>query len=308
MERIRQCDVESVSFDVPSIVHFDISVLEESPTTGEIRSSRFLGRTIRLSESQLRTEYLYQEFSPRVGVREKELYLQHSPEEKIKANVGATDIPYDFFSHSYDKLSAPDGLQLREANPYSLLLSGTGLIGINAQKTKPFQALCAQFRPLKGADNYIVQSGGASVVKLDFDDKDPWKIVKFAALFPEGSAIAAREYKKKVTSIEDCKDFLPVTVGEAKWMELTDGTHVPFWIYNRRENMSFSDPGRISEMEGFFFGIEIDPKIDEKLFDPQRVTHEEWIKDFNVEQIETLAKQEREKLLRQEKKSRSSVK
>ena len=58
MERLKECDIESVSFDVPSIVHFDLSILEESPNTKGIRSSRDLGRTIRLSESQLRTEYL----------------------------------------------------------------------------------------------------------------------------------------------------------------------------------------------------------------------------------------------------------
>ncbi len=298
MERLKQFDVESVSFDVPSIVHFDLSILEESPNTKGIRSSRYLGRTIRLSESQLRTEYLYEEFSPRDGFRELELYLQHSPEEKIIANVGATDFAYEFSSRSYDKLTGGDGLKLRDANPYILLFSGSDSIGGNAGKPKPLQVVLENFVPLKGAENHVVRRDRPVVAKYEFDTKDPWKIVKFVSLFPKGSPLERREFKKKIKGIEDCKDFVPLVQSEAKWMELTDGTHVPFWIYNRRENLAFSDPGRICELEGFFFGIEIDPKIDEKLFDPDRITHEEWKKDFNIDHIEKLAKQERAKLLR----------
>lgn len=308
MERLKQCDVESVSFDVPNIVHFDISVLHESLTTGEIRSSRFLGRTIRLSEFQLRTEYLYEEFSPRVGVREKELYLQHSPEERVIASVGATEIPYDFFSNIYEKSSDKDSFQLRDVNPYVLLFSGTDAIGGKAGKAKPLQFILNNFVPLKGTDNHAVRSERAVVLKLEFDEKDPWKILRSTSLFPRGGPMERREYKDKVSSIEDCKDFSPLSISEAKWMDLPDGSHVPFWIYNRKENLNFSDPGRISEMEGFFFGIEIEPKIDENLFDPKRITQEEWNKDFNIEQIETLAKRERERILRRENNPRSSKK
>jgi hypothetical protein len=298
MERLRQFDVESVSFDLPCIVHFDISVQEESPTTGGIRSSRYLGRTIRLSDYQLRTEYLYEEFSPRAGMRELELYLQHSPEEKIVANVGATEFDYGFSSISYDKLTVGDGLKLRNANPYNFLISGAILIGGNAGGQRPLERILKNFVPLKGAENQVVRPGHPVVSRYEFDSKDPWKIVKFVSLFPRGGAMAIREYKKKIESVEDSKDLVPLISSEAKWIELANGVHVPYWIYHRRENLVATDPGRVEELEGFFFGIETDPKINEKLFEPDRITHEEWKKDFNIDQIEKLAKQEREKLLR----------
>lgn len=301
MERLRQFDVESVSFDVANIVHFDISVLDESPASSVTRSSRYLGRTIRLSETQLRTEYLYEEFSPRAGVRELELYLQHSPEDKIIASVEASGIGYEFTSTRYDKLRSGDGFRLRDANPFVLLFSGTDGIGGNAGEKKLLQYFLEDFVPLKGAENHVVRPGFPVVSKFEFDSKYPWKIVKFVSLFPKGGAMAFREYKAKIASIEDCKDLVPLVSSEAKWMELVDGTHFPFWIYNRRENLVAGDPGRVCEMEGFFFGIETNPKIDEKLFDPARINREAWKKDFDADQIEKLAKQERAKLLQKKK-------
>jgi hypothetical protein len=209
-----------------------------------------------------------------------------------------SDIGYEFTSTRYNKLTDGDGFKLRDANPYILLFSGTDSIGGNAGKPKPLQVVLENFVPLKGAENHVVRRDRPVVQKYEFDTKDQWKIVKFVSLFPKGSPVERREFKKKIQSIEDCKDFVPLVQSEAKWIELTDGTHFPFWIYNRRENLAFSDPGRICELEVFFFGIEMDPKIDEKLFDPERITHEEWKKDFNADQIEKLAKQERAKLLR----------
>lgn len=308
MERLRQFDVESVSFDVPHIVHFDVSVFQEMPMMQGFRSVRFLGRTIRTSESQLRTEYLFEELAPRVGFRERGLYLQHSSTEKIIADFKSVEDPHDFYSQSFDKLSVQDSFMFHEANPYSMFFNGSIAIGTSPESQRPLQRLLKECGPLDGDENYLVHSTRPMVAKFEFDDRETWKILKLTSLHPAGGPRARREYKKKISSVDDCKGFVISTTAEAKWMELGDGTNIPFWIHHRREDLSRDVPGGPTEMEAFFFGVQIEPKIDEKLFDPSRVTKKEWIEDFNVEQIEALAKSERERLLVQEKRTRSKRK
>jgi hypothetical protein len=81
MKRLKEFGVESTSFEMPCIVHFDIVIHDEVPSEGVLKVYRMLGRYVRGGEAKVRLDLSYSEASPKPGRREREVFLQHSPTE-----------------------------------------------------------------------------------------------------------------------------------------------------------------------------------------------------------------------------------
>jgi hypothetical protein len=157
-------------------------------------------------------------------------------------------------------------------------------------------AFVRDFESVDGSESVCKSKRNPTACRLKFDDAIPWKIIRLEVLCPRGHFHSS--YKMPpISKLEDRKDLLPVMSSEAKWRELPDGTHVPFWVYHS-EKSATGKADSVTEMEAFFFGFDTNPTIDDQLFNPARLTLEDWNRDFNVRDMEALCENEKRLYLR----------
>jgi hypothetical protein len=290
--------VESTVFDLPHVLHFDIQITTENTSNDEATATQIIGRRIQLADDQYRNDVVLIT-SHSAGIEfKKECNIKLSREERWVATYGDEGDPSDVNVIKIDNPDHPQSYVLFHCHPYYIPIFGVSSIIRNSQSRDRVMEFVIRTTPFVDPNRYMKSKAHPIVDEYTFDSDDTWKLTKFRSHVPQGDfSEVIRNFKEPVTTLEDIKGWRVFCESQIKWRQLEEKSHVPFWMVRKEAGYVANDPGRIREMEAFFFGINLDTEEYKKLVDPKRLNIESLEADFNLEKIEAMANRERKQFL-----------
>ena len=288
-ERLEEFASRSLVFDVPSVVHFEITSIRDGEKSG-LRLRKMMGRFIQGERLAFRIDL--QEMGDTDSGREweREHFLSMPNGERFLAferpSVGFNSVVVDTTIEKRVSVSVSRG------NPFRYILNGCQSLR-KEPEVDVFDAIRRNFEEF-GHESLIRHKAGPAVYRLEFDKEMPWQINRHQAFIPQYTAqfSSMRKSKTKVQTLEETKNWLCARDVRVRWKDVKDLGPVPYWVHSVDEGLVAGDPKFAEQMEAFFFGFQFDNIPLEKYFDKSRFTESFLKEDFNLQEIEQLRKRD----------------
>ena len=289
LERLEELNSHSLMFDVPSVVHFDITSIRDGEKSG-LRLRKILGRFVKGERSGFRIDL--QEMGDTEAGREweRQHFLSMPNGERLRAFEQPS---YGFNSIVVDTaITQRVSVLVSRGNPFRYILNGCQSLQSNPERDV-FGDIQLNFEEFE-REGVIRHKSGPSLFQMEFDKETPWQLNRFRAFIPHDAKQFAsmRKNRTKVQSLAETKNWLCAKDVRAKWKTIDDVGPVPYWIHAVDEGLLAADPKFAEQMEAFFFGFQFDDIPLEKYFDKSRFTESLLKEDFKVEEILQLKKRD----------------
>jgi hypothetical protein len=204
-ERLEEFASRSLVFDVPSVVHFEITSIRDGEKSG-LRLRKMMGRFIQGERLAFRIDL--QEMGDTDSGREweREHFLSMPNGERFLAferpSVGFNSVVVDTTIEKRVSVSVSRG------NPFRYILNGCQSLR-KEPEVDVFDAIRRNFEEF-GHESLIRHKAGPAVYRLEFDKEMPWQINRHQAFIPQYTAqfSSMRKSKTKVQTLEETKNWL----------------------------------------------------------------------------------------------------
>jgi hypothetical protein len=288
IERLRQLQVESASQEFPSILYFEINLIEESNGGKNLSERRFMGRQINGGKGRIRLDFEFTRLYLNSASTEREHFLKLSDTERFYFMQLPGSPPQE--------VKYKPGMQLTTisfVSPWNYSLSGSCEIGV--PNMDPIREAIENFEDV-GDRGFFLRSKkgkvpGAVLRVVDFDKELDW-MVRRSRTYVLGEDVATRHRKDiQINSPErDIREFTLMLDVETEWKEVPGIGHLPFRVHSNRQFFRAKDPTAKQEMEAFFYGYQFDNLDIERYFDKARFNPTKFPDDFSLKAVELEAR------------------
>jgi hypothetical protein len=289
LQRLEEFGSRSLIFDVPSVVHFDITIIQDSPKSG-LSLRKVTGRFVQGERLGFRIDLKEMGDTESGREWEREHFLSMPNGEKFRAferpSVGFNSVVVD------TALYKGVNTMVSRGNPFRYVINGSQSLHSNPE-TDIFAAIKRNFEEVD-TEGILRHKAGPSVFQIEFDKETTWQINRLRAFIPQDAKqlTLMRKNRTKLESVKDLKNWLCARDLRAKWRDVDGAGLVPYWIHSVEEGLQGNDPKFAEQMEAFFFGFQFDNIPLEKYFDKSRFTEAFLKEDFNLQEIEQLKKRD----------------
>lgn len=296
VSRLKEYAVESVVFDLPHVLHFDLVCTTDSPERGRFESVRLIGRHVHISNKKFRNDFVEYHVSTLGSYREEKLFLQLSEDEKYSVlRDRETGEISGVMSSTRD---SGDHAPIKYCNPFVFLIYGESELDRQTFQEDTMDRFLKVIQKVDESEQIVALKKKITAMQFTFSDEDYWRILKAKVLAASIVPEEIIKQEKTIEGLEDLKDYKVIFESAAKWRDI-DGQHkIPFFVTSRKLLSSQRDPKRTIDFEGFFFGISLDVSPYEKLFNKERLNDADWRRDHDPELIEALSLKERKLYLK----------
>jgi hypothetical protein len=291
MDRIKKLCVESACFEFPSMLYFDISIIQDNKDKDMLNLKRYLGRYVKGRGNEFRVDFL--RLGDPAGGREDEFQhgVCYSDGQKEFAKRSAST---GFNSAKVDR-SQNMPIYLARCNPFRCTMHGASEFAI---RTHPdyFKEIIDNAIDYEKEPNTIRNVTRPWKMTLEFVEgrADDWLVSNAKVYFPaRGPEYTKMLMNKGKGRVEDVRKWRLLRETNVEWKEVDGIGPIPCWILDREEGAFFNDPSECQDTEMFFFGFQFDNLPLATLFDQSRFTREAIQEDFNIEVVRKMAEKAR---------------
>ncbi|XZE17828.1 hypothetical protein SH449x_003108 [Pirellulaceae bacterium SH449] len=200
ISRLKEYAVESVVFDLPHVLHFDIVCTTDSPKRGRFESIRLIGRHVHINNKRLRNDFVKYEVSTLGSYREENLFLQLSEDEKYSVlRDRETAEMSGIMSATRD---SGDHAPIRYCNPFAFLLHGDAELRRQTFQQDTIEKFLSVIRDIEQSEQFVMLSKGVIAMQFTFAEDDSWRILTSKFLAPN---IVPEVYmEQKETGVTGC--------------------------------------------------------------------------------------------------------
>jgi len=280
--RLNQFKVESFCFQFPSIVHFDLTVLEEQKEGAIVEQMRYVGRQITGTRGQHRIDFVQINTTGKGDSKVWEHYLELSPSDRVYR--------LRLFGGQVQDVKIEEGTQpgMSPVDPFRYAISGGTELG--RRGFNPIETIIKGSECFPGTENVIRNKGkdAAFCHQFEFDSEVPWKINRFVTYVPRKECgrkgLATWSQQGDIKNI--AKKWYAGNEGNVKWTEVDKIGPVPCYVHSFQKYFRCNDITATQEFEGFFFGFKFDELDTDRYFDKSRMSAKFLDEDFQFARIE----------------------